>query len=111
MRIFVTRWFARFARREGIADADLREAVRRAESGLVDTPPEVLAELTVDLAGFLSARLIEPILIHHPDLKAVNSADAPDVVKPQLQNGSLVEEGRLLCRLKPRSYNLIRLSV
>ena len=36
MRIFVTRWFARFARREGIADADLREAVRRAESGLVD---------------------------------------------------------------------------
>ena len=36
MRIFATRWFARFARREGIANADLREAVRRAESGLVD---------------------------------------------------------------------------
>ena len=41
----------------------------------------------------------------------MNSADAPDVVKPQLQNGSVVEEGRVLCRLKPRSYNLIRLSV
>jgi hypothetical protein len=36
LRIFVTRWFARFARREGIAAADLREAVRRAESGLLD---------------------------------------------------------------------------
>lgn len=36
MRIFVTRWFARFARRERIADADLGEAVRRAESSLVD---------------------------------------------------------------------------
>jgi hypothetical protein len=36
VRIFVTRWFARFARREGIADADLRDAVRRAESGLVE---------------------------------------------------------------------------
>jgi hypothetical protein len=36
LRIFVTRWFARFARREGIADAELRDAVRRAERGLVD---------------------------------------------------------------------------
>jgi hypothetical protein len=36
LRIFVTRWFARFARRERIARADLREAIRRAESGLLD---------------------------------------------------------------------------
>jgi hypothetical protein len=36
VRIFVTRWFARFARREGIADAELRDAVRGAERGLVD---------------------------------------------------------------------------
>ena len=36
MRIFVTRWFVRFARRERIAHADLREAVRRAERGLLD---------------------------------------------------------------------------
>jgi len=36
VRIFATRWFARFARREGIAGADLREAARRAERGLVD---------------------------------------------------------------------------
>ncbi len=45
--------------------------------------------------GFPAARLIEHILIHHPDLKAVNSADAPDVVKPQKQDGTLVEEGRV----------------
>lgn len=36
MRIFQTRWFARFARREGITDASLREAVKRAERGLID---------------------------------------------------------------------------
>jgi len=36
LRIFVTRWFVRFARRERIAHADLREAVRRAERGLLD---------------------------------------------------------------------------
>ncbi len=36
MRIFKTKWFARFARREGIADASLREAIERAEQGLID---------------------------------------------------------------------------
>lgn len=36
MRVFKTRWFVRFARKERIADRTLREAVERAESGLID---------------------------------------------------------------------------
>jgi hypothetical protein len=36
VRIFTSRWFQRFARKEGIADAALREAVERAEKGQVD---------------------------------------------------------------------------
>lgn len=36
MRIFKTKWLARFARREGIADKSLREAIERAEHGLID---------------------------------------------------------------------------
>lgn len=36
MRVFKTKWFARFARRERISDANLGEAVRRAGRGLVD---------------------------------------------------------------------------
>jgi len=36
MQIFKTRWFARFARNEGIADKSLREAIERAERGLID---------------------------------------------------------------------------
>ena len=36
MRIFKSRWFERFARKEGIADAVLREAVARAERGQID---------------------------------------------------------------------------
>ena len=36
MRIFKTKLFARFARRERIADASLREAVDRIARGLVD---------------------------------------------------------------------------
>jgi hypothetical protein len=43
VRIFKTRAFARFARREGITDAALREAIARAERGLVDA----------DLGGFV----------------------------------------------------------
>lgn len=36
MRIFKTKWLARFARREGITDTSLRESIERAESGLID---------------------------------------------------------------------------
>ena len=36
MRIFKTKWLARFARHEGITDQSLREAIERAERGLVD---------------------------------------------------------------------------
>ena len=36
MRVFKTKWFRRFARREGIADAALCDAVARAARGQVD---------------------------------------------------------------------------
>jgi hypothetical protein len=36
LRIFKIRWFQRFARKEGIEDADLCEAVDRAEQGAID---------------------------------------------------------------------------
>lgn len=36
MRIYKARWLARFMRRERIADRSLREAITRAERGLVD---------------------------------------------------------------------------
>lgn len=36
MRIFMTKWFARFARHELIAESSLCEAIARAERGLID---------------------------------------------------------------------------
>jgi hypothetical protein len=36
MRVFKTKWFARFAQSEEIADKGLREAIERAERGLID---------------------------------------------------------------------------
>ena len=51
MRIFKTKWFVRFARRERIADIRLTEAVRRIVAGLIDA----------DLGGgLLKQRLSRP---------------------------------------------------
>ncbi len=36
MRVFKSRWFQRFARKEGISDAVLRDAVVRADQGQID---------------------------------------------------------------------------
>ncbi len=36
MQVYKTKWLARFARRESIADSDLSEAIMRAERGLID---------------------------------------------------------------------------
>ena len=36
MKVFETKWFRRFARREGISDEALCDAVRRAERGQID---------------------------------------------------------------------------
>ena len=36
MQAFKTRWFARFAKREEISDKSLRQAIDRAERGLID---------------------------------------------------------------------------
>ena len=41
VRIFKTKWFERFVRREGIADKSLREAIERVESGLTTLISEV----------------------------------------------------------------------
>ena len=36
MRVFKTRWFARFAKREDISDDRLADAIARAERRLID---------------------------------------------------------------------------
>jgi hypothetical protein len=36
LRVFKTKWFARFARREGLADSKLLSTVREIEKGLID---------------------------------------------------------------------------
>ena len=72
LRVFKTKWFARFARRERISDRSLAEAVRRTERGLVDA----------DLGGgVIKQRLARPgqgrsggyrvLIAYRRDVKAV----------------------------------------
>ena len=65
-------------------------------------------ELTVELRG-LGARqhLVEATQLHHPDLKAVNSVEAPDNVAPRRNDAILLEGHRLTARLQPGSWNVV----
>jgi len=78
---------------------------------VVNRHPSEKMQLSVDLAGFAKANVIEHTIIHHADLKATNTAASPNAVKPRPQKGTAVEEGALKSRLLPHSYNLIRVAV
>lgn len=51
-------------------------------------------------------RLVEALELHHPDLKACNTLQAPDAVAPRRHGDVRMEGGSLLARLKPASWNV-----
>ncbi|MDO4548410.1 MAG: alpha-N-arabinofuranosidase [Clostridia bacterium] len=67
--------------------------------------------LSVDLRSFEKLSLKEHILLHHDDVKAVNTHDNPDNVKPVAGNGGEIDHGVLQIPLKALSWNVIRLVV
>ena len=65
-------------------------------------------ELDVELRGFESERtLVSASELHHHDLKAVNSINAPDTVLPKPLDNVSLSNGHLRARLKPLSWNVI----
>jgi len=70
-------------------------------------------ELSADLRGLGRLRLHEWTSMSHRDLQAINTAQAPDTVKPKTARraaGARVTRGELRAVLKPASWNVIRLS-
>jgi len=64
--------------------------------------------LEVDMRGFAEGRVIESaVQIHHPNMKAVNTKDAPDTVSPQPLTGVELDGGKLTAKLAPASWNVI----
>ena len=60
-------------------------------------------EIAVDLRGFDAFQVTEWITLRHDDLKAVNTCDHPDTVKPTRASGAVVNKGNLTAVLSPAS--------
>ncbi len=65
--------------------------------------------LSCDLRAFGALRLAEHIELHHDDVKAVNTEDAPLTVSPRAGQGGTLDNGHLDIALKRLSWNVIRL--
>ncbi len=65
-------------------------------------------ELSVELRGFGGARrVVEALQIHNPNMKAVNTKDAPDTVAPAPIAEVGIDGDRLTATLMPGSWNVI----
>jgi alpha-N-arabinofuranosidase len=67
-------------------------------------------ELSCDLQGFEGYRPTEHIVLCGDDLKAVNTIDAPNRVKPERRPAPKIDSGKLSVLLDKASWNVIRFS-
>jgi len=66
--------------------------------------------LESDLRGFGDLQIVEHIVLHHDDVKAVNTEDKPENVAPAKGNGGTIDGGMLNVPLGKLSWNVIRLA-
>ena len=67
-------------------------------------------ELTVDLRSFGNLCIAEHIMLHHDDVKAVNTEENPNNVVPAAGPGGKVDGGKAEVRIPALSWNVIRFS-
>ncbi len=65
--------------------------------------------LSADLRAFGPLRVAEHSVLHHDDVKAVNTEAAPDTVKPAAGDPGVLDGGRLTVRMPALSWNVVRL--
>lgn len=69
--------------------------------------PTETMELDAELRGMGGERrLTEALELHHPDVKAINSKDAPHEVSPIPHPNARMEGGAIRAQLKPLSWNV-----
>lgn len=66
--------------------------------------------LTCDLRAFGGLKVEEHIVLHHDDVKAINTEAQPDTVSPVTLQNSAIDGGTLIAALPALSWNVIRLS-
>ncbi len=67
-------------------------------------------ELSVDLRAFGDLQVVEHSVLHHADVKAVNTEAAPDTVTPADGDKGKMDGGSLTITLPVLSWNVIRLA-
>ncbi len=67
-------------------------------------------EVTCDLRQFADYTVKEHLVLQDEDLKAVNTEENPDRIRPEANGNARLEEGRLTAVLKHKSWNVIRLA-
>ena len=67
-------------------------------------------ELDCDLRAFGELKIQEHIVLHHDDVKAVNTEANPDNVVPAAGKGGVIDGGKMSIVLPALSWNVIRLS-
>lgn len=65
--------------------------------------------LTLTLSGFAATSIRAARTLHHPDLNAANTRDAPDTVRPAPLDAVSLAGGSMHATLPPASWNVIRL--
>ena len=66
--------------------------------------------LACDLRAFGDLKPVEHIVLHHDDVKAINTEDNPDEVAPSKVRNSKLDDGKMNVKLPALSWNVIRLS-
>ena len=65
--------------------------------------------VTLELRQFPRYSVKEHIVLHDPDLKAVNTESDPDRIRPRRAGAAAISDGVLTVELKSKSWNVIRL--
>ena len=66
--------------------------------------------LTCDLRAFQSLKFEEHIVLHHDNVKAINTEDAPNTVVPVFRKDCESEDGRFFMQIPALSWNVLRFS-
>ena len=67
-------------------------------------------ELSLDLRSFGKLRLVEHTVLHHDDIKAVNTETEPDTVTPSVLKLNSVDTEKPVISLPALSWNVLRFS-
>ena len=62
----------------------------------------------IDLRSFGAVSVVAHSTLTHTNLDAKNTIEAPESVVPQMNGDACIEAGKLITRLKPLSWNVVR---